>query len=75
MRKPKFDRAVYQALANAGMNNREIAEHLRVDEASVRRGLKEPERPDAARSLYVMAEILDSLAQDLRDQARAIQPD
>lgn len=36
----KFDRVVYQALADRGMGNREIARHLGVNESSVRRALK-----------------------------------
>jgi len=40
MSKLKCDPAVCQALRIAGMSNREIARHLKVDEASVRRALK-----------------------------------
>lgn len=36
----RYDRAVYQALFESGMSKREIARHLGVNEASVRRGLK-----------------------------------
>lgn len=37
--KAKFDKLVYRALRDAGMSNREIAQHLDVNEASVRRAL------------------------------------
>jgi IS30 family transposase len=37
----KFPPAVYGALKNAGMSNREIARHLGVNESSVRRGLRD----------------------------------
>lgn len=40
----KYDRAVYKALYDTGMSKREIARHLGVNEASVRRGLKNYER-------------------------------
>lgn len=40
----KYDRAVYRALFDSGMSKREIARHLDVNEASVRRGLKNYKR-------------------------------
>lgn len=36
----KFDRVVYQALADRGLSNREIARLLGVNESSARRALK-----------------------------------
>lgn len=36
----KYDRSVYRALFDSGMSKREIARQLGVNEASVRRGLK-----------------------------------
>lgn len=41
MTKSKFSQAVYVALRDAGMSNRQIARELDVNEASVRRGLKD----------------------------------
>ena len=39
-----YDRSVYRALYDSGMSKREIARHLGINEASVRRGLKGYER-------------------------------
>lgn len=36
----KFDKLVYQALADRGLGNREIARYLGVNESSVRRALR-----------------------------------
>jgi transposase len=42
MSKPKVDPTIYQALKAQGKLNRQIADMLDVNEASVRRGLKKP---------------------------------
>lgn len=50
--KRKFSPAVYAAMRDAGMSNREIARELEVNEASVRRGLKKAP-PPRQRRLFV----------------------
>ena len=44
-----YDRSVYRALFDSGMSKREIARHLGINEASVRRGLKNYERKNEQR--------------------------
>lgn len=51
--KAKFSPAVYGALHNAGMSNREIAAHLGVSETAVRRGLKDVPAEQGVRTFIV----------------------
>ena len=60
--KSKYAPVVYAALRDAGMNNREIAAHLGVSEAAVRRGLKSAPARDAdaelGRAVRAIGELL-----------------
>jgi len=61
----KFPPRVYVALRNDGFSNREIADLLSVDEASVRRGLKavKYEAPSRVRRLLTdLADEIETLA-------------
>jgi transposase len=55
----KFPPAVYGALKRAGMSNREIARHLGVNEASVRRGLRETSIPSREKKFLVTVTEVD----------------
>lgn len=62
MKKSKVDPRAYTALRDQGFSNREIGALLRVDEASVRRGLRSRgyRPPSRLRELLLeMADVLD----------------
>lgn len=58
MSRSKFSPDVYTALRDAGMSNRQIGKELDVNEASVRRGLKDApaSRPKTTRRVLLLIE-------------------
>lgn len=55
MKRPKFSPAVYGALRDAGMSQRQIARELGINESSVRRGLRDaPVREDKPKRMTVL---------------------
>jgi DNA-binding NarL/FixJ family response regulator len=59
--KAKYDPAIYAAMKSQGLSNRQIATALGVNEASVRRGLKNPPAPtNVRRKVTIVIEEFDA---------------